>query len=239
MFRLSSRPIVLFPAVFAVLALPSVLNAAGQMMRTAMMARPAMMTPTPMMSPGMQSRMMPGTMGMPFGQNFTPMGTNVNPYAFSGPFTGSNYLMNPGYGYSGGSGYSGGYGANMMTRQGYSGNYSGMMSQGGYSSGGAGTVGGTQQYSSVQGSGLDWPLGTRLLADGEPLRRKIDASVQSLMSQSAQGRVDPEQVARTIRDIDELRAMIVRQGTRGVVSNDTIKSAVQFLDDLAASLRSM
>jgi hypothetical protein len=200
--------------------------------------------------------MMPGAMGMPSGQNLMPMGTPSgqnfvptgttgtsaflgNPYAFSGAGLGSSYLMSPGYGYSPGYGASSGYGSSQMMRSGYSGNYSPMMSQGGYSSSGAGRVGGTQQGSSVQRSGLDWPLGTRLLADGELLRKDIDASVRSLLSQADQGRVDPELKRKTIRDIGELRAMIVQQGTRGVVSDNTIESAVRFLDDLASALRSL
>jgi hypothetical protein len=249
MFTFSSRRIALFPVVFALLTLPSVVSAAGPVMRmpvmarTPMMAPAPMMAPMPMMAPGAQQRMMPGAMGMPFGQNFTPMGTFGNqaflgnPYANSGFGAGSGYLMNPGYGsymmsrsgYSG-SGYSG---------SGYSGNNSSMMSQGGYGSSGAGRVGGSQPYSSAQGSAMAWPLGTRLLADGEPLRKDIEASVLSLMDQSAQGKVDKELVARTIREIDELRNMIVQQGTRGVVSEQTIRTAVQFLDELTSALRSL
>jgi hypothetical protein len=231
MFDFSCRRIVLFPVVCVVLSLPSVLWAAGPTMRMTTMTRPPMMMPAPMAMPAMQPRMMPGMMGMPSGHNFMPMAATGNQFAYPG--TGSGYLMSPGYGSSAGSG------SYRMSSSSYSGNGSSMMTQRGYPSSGTGRVGGEQQGSSVQGSGLDWPLGTRLLADGEPLRHRIDAAIGSLRSQSAQGRVDPELVAGTIREIEELRVMIVRQGGRGVVSETTIRSAVQFLDDLASQLRSL
>ena len=60
-----------------------------------------------------------------------------------------------------------------------------------------------------------------------------------LLSQSAQGNVNKDLVNKAVRDIDELRERVVRQGTRGVVPEYTVESARQFLDNLKDTLRSL
>jgi hypothetical protein len=104
---------------------------------------------------------------------------------------------------------------------------------------GSGYSGDEQQGDSGRGDGLDWPLGVRLLADAGPLIREIETLTQVLLSQASQGSVDAELVSKVVRDIDELRDRVVRRGTRGVVSEYTIESARQYLNNLKEALKSL
>jgi hypothetical protein len=133
--------------------------------------------------------------------------------------------MGSGYGSAGG--YGGGYG-------------SGGQYGGGYGQGSAAmsTVG-QQPMPSAKPSGLDWPLGVRVMADTDQVRREIESSVQLAYSQAAQGKANPDTVKKAVRAIDKLRDRMVREGTRGVVAEATIEDAKQFLNNLKESLGSL
>src|SRR5262245_7200481 len=210
----SPRWLALFPVVLGALAQPSSVHAQRRVgaMSMPLMAPAGNRAPQMMMGPP-QMMMNPSPMMM----RPTSGGLNTNPYAMPGS---AGYGMGQGYGMGSGYGGSGsGYGSAAPAGGGY--------------------AGGQQQASSAQAARLDWPLGVRLLADAEPLTREVETLTQTLLDQSAQGKVNKDLVDRAVRDIDELRDRMVRRGGRGVVPESTIESAAQYLDNLKATLRAL